>query len=45
MVQAMLDTGLKANKGSKKRRIPISDFMEKFESKKDLLYYFKHMRK
>ena len=41
----MIDTSLKTVKGNLKRRIPPSEFMGKFDSKKDLLYYFKHMRK
>ena len=41
----MVDTSLRTVKGNRKRQIPPSDFMGKFDSKKDLLYYFKNMRK
>ena len=46
MVQSMLDDiNFKTAKGNKKRRIPTSEFLGKFESKRDLLYYFKHNRR
>ena len=41
----MLDPEFRTAKGNRKRRIPTSEFLGKFDSKKDLLYYFKHMRK
>ena len=45
MTSSMIDTSLKTAKGGLKRRIPTSEFMGKFDSKKDLLYYFRNMRK
>ena len=41
----MVDTSLRTSKGNLKRRIASSEFMGKFDSKKDLLFYFKNMRK
>lgn len=45
MTANMVETSLKTVKGNRKRRIATSEFMGKFDSKKDLLFYFKNMRK
>ena len=41
----MVNNSLRTSKGNLKRRIATSEFMGKFDSKRDLLYYFKNMRK
>ena len=44
MASQMISGDLKTAMGNKKRRMPTSEFMGKFDSKKDLLYYLKHNR-